>query len=85
MRIRLERSMPITTIPGGIEEGRMIGIENHWKGVEIMSWLVVFISFVSPVVFLFVLLAVEWLQAEARPKHSLLRIGKHEQSTMGRS
>lgn len=39
-----------------------------------MSWLVVFISSFFPIVLLFVMFAVDWLQREAGSKPSSLRL-----------
>ncbi len=50
-----------------------------------MSWLVVFISSFFPIVLLFVLLAVDWLQREAGSRLSSLRLQKcEEKRTRGR-
>jgi len=50
-----------------------------------MSWLVVFISSFFPIVLLFVLLAVDWLQREAGSRPSSLRLQEcEEKRTRGR-
>jgi hypothetical protein len=50
-----------------------------------MSWLVVFLSLFFPIVLLFALLAVDWLQREAWSRPSSLRLQKcEEQRTRGR-
>jgi hypothetical protein len=49
------------------------------KGVDTMSWLVVFISSFFPIVLLSVLLAVDWLQWEAGSRPSSLRLQKCEE------
>jgi hypothetical protein len=49
------------------------------KGADTMSWLVVFISSFFPIVLLFALLAVDWLQREAGLRPSSLRLQKREE------
>jgi hypothetical protein len=55
------------------------------KGANTMSWLMVFISSLFPIVLLFVLLAMDWLQREAGSRPSSLRLQKcEEKRTRGR-
>jgi hypothetical protein len=55
------------------------------KGAGTMSWLFVFISSFFPIVLLFALLAVDWLQREARSRPSSFRFQKcEEKRTRGR-
>jgi hypothetical protein len=55
------------------------------KGAGTMSWLFVFISSFFPIVLLFALLAVDWLQREAGSRPSSLRLQKcEEKRTRGR-
>jgi len=49
------------------------------KGADTMSWLVVFTSFFFPIVLLFMLLAVDWLQKDAGSRPSPLRLKRRDE------